>query len=94
MQGNAEYLVATTTLSPGRASEQHAVWQKYVKEEPRIQPFSRMLSYGRPTPKLTRWEEIIAILQGARDAAAEQKLTPKEALEDAARQAEPLIQEG
>jgi len=53
-----------------------------------------MLSYARPTPKLTRWEEIIAILQRARDAAAEQKRTPKEALEDAARQAEPLIQEG
>lgn len=91
---NAEYLVATTTLPPWRASEQHTLWQSYVKQEPRIQPFVRMLSYARPTPKLTRWEEIIALLQQARDAAAQQEKTPKEALEDAARAAAPLIQEG
>lgn len=91
---NAEYLVATATLPPWRASEQHTAWQKYATEEPRIQPYVRMLSYAQPTPKLTRWEEIITILQQARDAAAEQKKTPREALEDAARAAEPLIQEG
>ncbi len=91
---NAEYLAATTTLPPWRASEQHVAWQSYVKQEPRIQPFVRMLSYARPTPKLTRWEEIITLLQQARDAAAAQQKTPGEALEDAARAAEPLIREG
>ena len=91
---NAEYLAATTTLPPWKASEQHANWQTYLKQEPRVAPFTKMLSYARPTPKLTRWEEIIAILGRARDAAAEQKQTPKEALEDAAREAAPLIQEG
>ena len=91
---NAEYLVATTTLPPWGASEQHTTWHKYTREEPRIQPFVRMLAYARPTPKLARWEEIIALLQQARDAAAEQKKTPKEALDDAARAADPLIQEG
>ena len=91
---NAEYLVATTTLAPWQASEKHEVWQKYLMEEPRIGPFTRGLSYARPTPKLTRWEEIITILEQARNAAAEQKKTTKEALDDAARQAEPLIQEG
>ena len=91
---NAEYLVATTTLPPWKASEQHAKWQSYTKEEPRIAPFTKMLSYARAQPKLTRWEEIIAILGRARDSAAEQKVTPKEALEDAAREANPLIQEG
>ena len=91
---NAEYLVATTTLPPWKASEQHAIWQKYTKDEPRVQPFTKMLSYARPAPKLIRWEEIINILAASRDAAAEQKRTPKDALEDAARQADPLIQEG
>jgi ABC-type glycerol-3-phosphate transport system substrate-binding protein len=91
---NAEYLAATTTLPPWKASEQHANWQKYVKEEPRIAPFTRMLSYARPLPKLTRWEEIIKLLETARNNAAEQKQTPKEALEAAAREADPLIQEG
>ena len=91
---NAEYLAATTTLPPWKSSEQHAAWQTYLKAEPRIAPFTRMLSYARPTPKLTRWEEIIKILGTARNSAAEQKLTPKEALEAAAREADPLIQEG
>lgn len=91
---NAEYLEATGTLPPWRATEQHATWQRYVKEEPRTQPFVRMLGYARPTPKLTRWEEIIAILQKERDAAGAQQKTAKEALDDAARAAAPLIQEG
>ena len=56
---NAEYLAATTTLPPWKSSEQHAAWQTYLKAEPRIAPFTRMLSYARPTPKLTRWVDII-----------------------------------
>ena len=91
---NAEYLVASATLPPWRASEQHPTWQRFTREEPRIQPFVRMLGYARPTPRLTRWEEIIAILQRERDAAGAQQKSPKEALDDAARAAEPLIQEG
>jgi ABC-type glycerol-3-phosphate transport system substrate-binding protein len=91
---NAEYLVASATLPPWRATEQHTTWQKYTKEEPRIQPFVRMLGYARPTPKLTRWEEIITILQNERDAAAALQKTAKEALDDAARAADPLIQDG
>jgi ABC-type glycerol-3-phosphate transport system substrate-binding protein len=91
---NAEYLVASATLPPWRGSEQHQVWQRYVREEPRIKPFVEMLAYGRPTPKLSRWQDIVDLLAAARDEAAGQKKTPKDALEDAARQAEPLIQEG
>jgi len=91
---NAEYLVATTTLPPWRASEQHARWQAYARDEPRIRPFVRMLGYARPTPKLSRWEDVIGILARARDAAGAAERTPREALEDAAREAQPLIAEG
>jgi len=91
---NAEYLVATTTLPPWRASEQQGAWQRYAREEPRIKPFVEMLAYGRPTPKLALWQDIVDILVAARDAAGAQQKTPKEALDDAARLAEPLIQQG
>ena len=80
---NAEYLVATTTLPPWRAAEQHPRWQAYTRDEPRIRPFVRMLGYARPTPKLSRWEDVIGILGRARDAAAAAARTPREALEDA-----------
>jgi maltose-binding protein MalE len=91
---NAGYLAATTTLPPWRASEQHPLWQAYTRDEPRIRPFVRMLGYARPTPKLTRWEDVIAVLGRARDAAGAGARTAREALEDAAREAQPLIDEG
>jgi ABC-type glycerol-3-phosphate transport system substrate-binding protein len=91
---NAEYLVASGTLPPWKASEQHATWQKWLRDEPRVKPFVSMLAYGRPTPKLIQWQQITDLLVAARDAAAAQKQTPKEALDDAAREALPLIQQG
>jgi ABC-type glycerol-3-phosphate transport system substrate-binding protein len=91
---NGEYLVASGTLPPWKGSEQHAAWQKWLRDEPRIQPFVSMLSYGRATPKLIQWQQITDLLVAARDSAAAQKQTPKEALDDAARQALPLIQQG
>ncbi|HEV2121651.1 MAG TPA: extracellular solute-binding protein, partial [Chloroflexota bacterium] len=90
----AEFLVASYTLPPWRSAERQQVWQQFVREEPRIKPFVEMLSYARPTPKVTRWQDIIGLLAQERDAAAAQKKTPREALEDAARAAQPLLDEG
>lgn len=91
---NAEYLVASTTLPPWRAVESQPAWQRWLKEQPRFKPFVEMLAYGRPTPKLTLWEDVVNVLVQARDAAGTAKKTAKEALDDAARMAEPLIQQG
>jgi multiple sugar transport system substrate-binding protein len=91
---NAEYLVASTTLPPWKATEKEAAWQKYLRDEPRFKPFVDMLAYARPTPKLVAWQEITDILAAARDDAGAQKKTPKDALDDAARAALPLIQQG
>ena len=91
---NAEYLVASTTLPPWHASEQQPAWQQWLRQEPRTKPFVEMLSYGRPTPKLVAWQDITDVLAEARDAAGSLQKTPKEALDDAARKAAPLIQQG
>src|SRR5262249_5664807 len=90
----AEFLVASYTLPPWRSAERQPVWQQFVREEPRIKPFVEMLAYARPTPKVTRWQDIIDILAAARDGAAAQQWTSRQALEDAARAAAPLIREG
>ncbi len=90
----AEYNAATTTAPAWRAVEQQPAWQAYLREEPRMQPFVRMLAYGRPTPKLATWQEITDILVDAREATVKQEKTPKDALDDAARQADPLIKSG
>lgn len=91
---NAEYLVASATVPPWHASEQQPAWKQGVKDEPRIQPFVDMLAYGRSTPKLIGWQQIITLLATARDDAVALKKSPKEALNDAALQAAPLIKQG
>jgi sn-glycerol 3-phosphate transport system substrate-binding protein len=91
---NAEYLVASATLPPWHASEQQQAWKDGIKAEPRTQPFVDMLAYGRPTPKLIGWQQIITLLGTARDDASTLKKTPQQALNDAALQAAPLIKQG
>lgn len=90
----AAYDAATTTLPPWRSAERQPAWQRHVREQPRIKPFVEMLAYGRPTPQLSTWQDITDVLVEAREAAAAQKLTPKQALDEAARIAEPLIKDG
>lgn len=87
-------LVATTTLPPTHAAEQHATWQRDVRDEPRIQPFVSGLATGKATPKVSRGQDMLGILAKARDAAAKQERSPRQALDDAALQAEPLLKEG
>ncbi len=91
---NAEYLVASATLPPWHASAQQPAWKQGLKDEPRLQPFVDMLAYGRPTPKLVGWQQIITLLATARDDAAALKKSPQEALNAAALQAAPLIKQG
>jgi ABC-type glycerol-3-phosphate transport system substrate-binding protein len=91
---NGEYLVASTTLPPWHVSEQSAAWQKWIRDEPRTKPFVEMLAYGRPSPKLSLWQDVTNLLVTARDEAGAQKKSPQQALDDAARIAEPLIKQG
>jgi ABC-type glycerol-3-phosphate transport system substrate-binding protein len=55
---------------------------------------SPLLAYGRPTPKLVGWQQIITLLATARDDAAALKKSPLEALTAAALAAAPLIKQG
>ncbi len=86
--------MASATVPPWHASEQQPAWKQGVKDEPRIQPFVDMLAYGRSTPKLIGWQQIITLLATARDDAVALKKSPREALNDAALQAAPLIKQG
>jgi sn-glycerol 3-phosphate transport system substrate-binding protein len=92
-QHAAEYLAATSTLPAWKAAERAQPWQRYVQENGRLKAYVETLGIARATPKLSRWEEIIAVLQTARENAATQKQTVKEALDEAARLADPLIKE-
>jgi sn-glycerol 3-phosphate transport system substrate-binding protein len=90
----SDYVGVTSTLPASKAAERAQPWQRYVTENPRIKAYVDTLAVGRATPKLSRWEEIIAMLVTARENAATQKQTVKDALDEAARLAEPLIKEG
>ena len=89
-----EFNIASTTPPPWRSAEQQPAWQRYVLDHPQMKSFVAMLAYGRPTPKLTTWQDITQILVEAREAAASQTKSPKDALDEAARLAEPLLKSG
>ena len=78
----------------GQSAQQQPAWQRYVREQPRIKPFTDMLAYGRPPNKLGTWTEVTTALGQGIEAAVTQKMTPKQALDDAARAAEPFIKDG
>lgn len=89
-----EFNVPSTTLPPWKSAQQQPAWQRYAKEQPRIQPFVDMLAYGRPPDKLATANDILTVLGTGIEAALKQEQTPKSALDEAARIAEPLIKEG
>jgi multiple sugar transport system substrate-binding protein len=93
-QNVVEFNVPSTTLPPWQSAQQQPAWQRYVREQPRIKPFVDMLAYGRPPHKLSTWTEVTTALGQGIEAAVTQQVTPKQALDDAARAAQQFIQAG
>ena len=93
-QNMVEFNKASTTLPPWRSAAKQTVWQRYLQENPRIGPYVDALADARPEPNLESWLDVQNILGKAIDAAAMGKQSPKEALDDAAREAAPLIKNG
>jgi multiple sugar transport system substrate-binding protein len=89
-----EFNVPSVTLPPWRSGQQQAAWQRFEREEPRIRPFVEMLAYGRPPPKLLSWPDAQKLLYDAIEAAMTLQQPPKQALDDAARAAEPILKAG
>lgn len=66
-----------------------AFWEK----EPQAKQAFDLTQYARPEPSITAWQDIRGILQNALTAVITGKATSKAALDDAAKQADKLIEE-
>jgi ABC-type glycerol-3-phosphate transport system substrate-binding protein len=89
-----EFNVASTTLPPWKSAQRQPAWQRYAKEQPRIQPFVDELAYGHAPAKLSTSDEVLKMLGNAVESAVTQQEAPQAALDNAARAAAPLIKEG
>lgn len=87
-----EFNAASTTMPPWRSAQQQPTWQRFTREQPRIKPFVDMLEYGRPWPPVGADLQIQTALTGAVASAATLQQAPKQALDEAARVAAPVIQ--
>jgi ABC-type glycerol-3-phosphate transport system substrate-binding protein len=66
-----------------------ALWQT----DPQAKQAFDLTQYARPEPNITAWQDIREVLQNALTAVVTQKMTAKQALDDAANQANKLIDE-
>jgi multiple sugar transport system substrate-binding protein len=89
-----EFNIRSTTLPPWKSAQQEPAWQRYAQEQPRIKPFVEELAYGHPPPKLSTWDDVQAALWNGIDSALTLKQAPKQALDEAARVAQPLLAAG
>jgi ABC-type glycerol-3-phosphate transport system substrate-binding protein len=89
-----DFNVPSTTLPPWRSAQQQPAWQRYLREQPRIKPFVDMLAYGHPPDRLATGSDVLKVLGEGIESALTLKQPPKAALDEAARVAEPLINQG
>jgi multiple sugar transport system substrate-binding protein len=93
-QNVVEFNVPSVTLPPWQSAQQQPTWQRFTRDQPWVKPFVDMLAYGHPPVKLTTGNDVLKTLGEGIESAMTQKQPPKQALDEAARVAEPFIKEG
>ena len=78
-----------TRKSAAESADMKAHWEK----EPQAKQAFDLTPYARPEPDITAWQDIRTLLQNALTAVVTGKSTAKAALDDAANQANRLIDE-
>jgi multiple sugar transport system substrate-binding protein len=86
-----EWNVQSASPPPWKSAEQHPMWQQYIKDEPRMKAFVSMIPFGHPPERLSTWGQCQTLIGQAKDDALNLRKSPKQALDDAAREAEPLL---
>jgi sn-glycerol 3-phosphate transport system substrate-binding protein len=89
----AVWSVKSSYMPLRKSSAEHpdikALWDK----DPQAKQSFDLTKYAKPEPNITAWQDIRDILQNALTAVITQKMTAKAALDDAAKQANKLIDE-
>jgi sn-glycerol 3-phosphate transport system substrate-binding protein len=76
-----------------KSAADHPDLKAWWEKDPQGKQAFELTKYARPEPNITAWQDIRDVLQKALAAVITQKQTPKAALDDAAKQANKLIDE-
>ncbi len=76
-----------------KSAAEHPDIKAYWEKDPQAKQAFDLTKYAKPEPNITDWQDIRDILQNALTAVITQKMTAKAALDDAAKQANKLIDE-
>jgi multiple sugar transport system substrate-binding protein len=88
-----EWSIKSSYMPTRKSAAQHPALKTFWEAEPQAKQAFDLTAYAKPEPNITAWQDIRTILQDALTAVITQKSTAKAALEDAARQADRLIEE-
>ncbi len=91
--GTARWALRTNYL-PVRRQAQRTLQSVYERQNPLLLPNLASLPIAQTEPSIAEWQEVRDIMDAAMEAALLGKLTPKEALDDAAAKANRVLSRG
>lgn len=90
-ESTALWAVRTGYVPIRFSAQKTAIWQEAVQKDPGIAVAASQLDRGTFQPVIPEWFEIRRHITSAVEAAVQGKMTPQEALDDAARKAEEIL---
>jgi len=92
-ESTVAWAITSSYMPLRKSSAEDANLKQLWQTDPQAKQAFDLTQYARPEPNITAWQDIRDILSGALTAVITQKSTPKAALDDAANQANKLIDE-
>jgi ABC-type glycerol-3-phosphate transport system substrate-binding protein len=88
-----DWSIKSSYMPTRKSSAEHPVLKAFWEKEPQAKQAFELTRFAKPEPNITAWQDIRTILEGALTAVTTGKSAPKAALEQAARDANRLIDE-
>lgn len=88
-----DFAIKSSYMPTRKSASEHPALKTHWEAEPQAKQAFELTKYARPEPNITAWQDIRTMLEGALTAVTTGKATAKAALDEAARQANKLIDE-
>lgn len=88
-----DWSIKSSYMPTRKSSAEHPTLKAFWEKEPQAKQAFELTKYAKPEPNITAWQDIRTVIETALTAVTSGKATPKAALEQAAREANKLIDE-
>ncbi len=89
----AEWAARSSYMPTRKSAADHPAIKQLWEKRPQQKQAYDLAQYSKPEPQIPAWQEVRDILANALTAVTTQKLTPKQALDDAAKNANKVIED-